>query len=487
MAVRQKDFVEELPARSEEGWYTAVIAKAELADYSPVRGCMVIRPYGYTLWENMQASLDARFKATGHRNAYFPIFVPENLLMREAEHVEGFSPEVAWVTHAGSDELEERLAIRPTSETVIGVMYSKWVQSWRDLPILINQWANVVRWEKRTMPFLRTSEFLWQEGHTAHRTADEAQEETLKILALYKEFVETELAIPVITGRKSEAEKFPGADATYTLEALMPGGRALQMGTSHNLGQNFARAFDISFQDIDGERRHAWTTSWGVSTRMVGALIMSHGDDGGLTMPPRMAPIQVVILPIWGRSDDDRESVRTAVERLRAQLMGEFRVEVDWSEEKQIGWKHNEWTLRGAPVRLEIGPRDVRDGNVVVVRRDDPNPGRPAKSSVSVDALNAVLRDVLADIQSNLYARALAYREANTTSADSFEALRATMEGARGFIRAHWCGGGECEATVKDQTGATIRCIPTDAIPEDGACIVCGSASHRRVLFARAY
>ncbi|MFN8522002.1 MAG: proline--tRNA ligase [Chloroflexota bacterium] len=487
MAERPKDFVEELPPRSGEGWYQSVIAKAELADYSPVRGCMVIRPYGYTLWEHMQARLDARFKASGHRNAYFPLFVPESLLLREAEHVEGFSPQVAWVTEAGGEKLEERLAIRPTSETVIGTMYSKWVQSWRDLPILINQWANVVRWEKRTMPFLRTTEFLWQEGHTAHRTAEEAQEETMSILEMYRDFAESDLAVPVIPGRKSESEKFPGADATYTIEALMPDGRALQSGTSHNLGQNFAKAFDISFQDIDGERRNAWTTSWGVSTRILGALIMVHGDDGGLILPPKVAPTQVVILPIFGRTDADKALVSEACARLKAQLSADFRVEVDWSEEKQIGWKHNEWTLRGVPIRLEVGPRDVAGENAVLVRRDDANPGRPEKRSVTWSALNGEVGQVLDAIQGNLFERACRYRAAMTRSADSFDELAEIMEGPRGFIQAHWCGKGECEERIKDRTGATIRCLPLAAPAEAGACIVDGWPSSSRALFARAY
>ncbi|MCC6177821.1 MAG: proline--tRNA ligase [Chloroflexi bacterium] len=488
MAAPQKEFVEALPRRTEEGWYTAVVARAELADYSPVRGCMVIRPYGYTLWENMQAALDARFKATGHRNAYFPIFIPESLLLKEAEHVEGFAPEVAWISQAGGEELEERLAVRPTSETLFGVMYSKWVQSWRDLPMLINQWCNVVRWEKRTMPFLRTTEFLWQEGHTAHRTEAEAVEETMKMLEVYRDFVETELAIPVIPGRKSEAEKFPGADATFTIEALMPDGRALQSGTSHFLGQNFARAFEIDFQDMDGERRFAWTTSWGLSTRTVGALIMVHGDDGGLVAPPRVAPTQAVILPIWGRKDADRGAVRDAADHVRRLLVDAgIRVEVDWSEEKQIGWKHNEWTLKGVPIRIEIGPRDVADEQAVLVRRDDPNPGRPEKRAVGWSALAEEVRATLDAIQQNLYRRALAAQHANTHDANSFEELATIMEGPRGFIRAHWCGSADCEATIKERTGATIRCLPLDAPREEAACIVDGRPSTMRVIFARAY
>jgi prolyl-tRNA synthetase len=487
MGARQKEIVEALPGRHDEGWYTAVIAKAEMADYSPVRGCMVIRPYGYTLWENMQAKLDARFKATGHRNAYFPLFLPESLLIREAEHVEGFAPEVAWVTEAGGEKLEERLAIRPTSETMFGTMYSKWVQSWRDLPLLINQWCNVVRWEKRTMPFLRTTEFLWQEGHTAHRTAEECQHETMQILEIYRDFVETDLAIPVIPGRKSDAEKFPGADATWTIEALMPDGRALQSGTSHNLGQNFAKAFDISFQDMDGERRFAWTTSWGLSARTIGALVMVHGDDGGLKLPPNVAPTQAVILPVWRGDESERAVVREAAERLQKELSDRYRVEVDWSEEKTIGWKHNEWTMRGVPIRMELGPRDVAQQQAVLVRRDDANANRPEKRSVTWADLGEEVGTTLEAIQANLFDQARQFRDAETRTTDSLDELADIMEGPRGFIRAHWCGSAECEARVKDRTGATIRCIPLGAPAEAGGCIVDGRPSETRVYFARSY
>src|SRR5581483_2265114 len=357
------------PATNYSEWYTDVILRSGMADYSPVRGCMVIRPYGYALWENMQAALDARIKATGHLNAYFPLFIPENLLQKEAAHVEGFNPEVAWITAAGSEDLHERLAVRPTSEAIIGTMYGKWVQSWRDLPVLINQWANVVRWEKRTYLFLRTTEFLWQEGHTAHRTEEEANEEVLRMLEVYRDFVETELAIPVIPGRKSEAEKFAGAAATFTVEAMMGDGKALQSGTSHFFGQQFARAFNIEFLDIDGERRHAWTTSWGASTRLVGGVIMMHGDESGLILPPRVAPYQVVIVPIYQR-DEQRTEIHEEVERIRRELAGTIRVHVDWSEHRP-GWKFSEWELRGVPVRLEIGPKDIAQRQGIAVRRDN--------------------------------------------------------------------------------------------------------------------
>lgn len=477
------EYVEKVPPKAEDirRWYTAVWQLAKLADYSPVRGCMVIRPYGYALWENMVARLDARFKATGHRNAYFPLFVPERLLIREAEHVEGFAPQVAWVTEAGGKKLTERLAIRPTSEAIIGTTYARWVRSWRDLPILINQWCNVVRWELRTRPFLRTTEFLWQEGHTVHRTQEEAQAETMQMLEIYRDFVETELAIPVVKGRKSEAEKFPGADATYTIEALMPDGLALQSGTSHNLGQNFARAFEIVFQDMDGERRYAWTTSWGLSTRTVGALILVHGDDAGLIMPPRVAPTQVVIIPIPGRSDDEDRAVREMAEQLQSRLAVSFRVEADWTENRP-GWKFNEWELRGVPVRIEVGPRDVAQGQVRVVRRDN-----RAKEDVPVDRLETRLRELLESIQQNLFERALAFRDANTHVVDDYETFKALVAGRGGFLKAHWCGDPACEARIKEETGATIRCIPLDAPQEEGQCLICGGRSEQRALFARAY
>jgi prolyl-tRNA synthetase len=477
------EFVEKVPPKVEDlrRWYTAVWQLAQLADYSPVRGCMVIRPYGFALWENMVQRLDARFKATGHRNAYFPLFVPERLLIREAEHVQGFAPQVAWVTEAGGKKLTERLAIRPTSEAIIGTTYARWVRSWRDLPILVNQWCNVVRWELRTRPFLRTTEFLWQEGHTVHRTQEEAQAETLQMLEVYRDFVETELAVPVIKGRKSDAEKFPGADATYTIEALMPDGLALQSGTSHNLGQNFARAFDIAFQDVDGERRHAWTTSWGLSTRTVGALILVHGDDDGLIMPPRVAPTQLVIIPIPARGEEDEQAVRRGVEQLSARLTGRFRVEVDWSDNRP-GWKFNESELRGVPLRLEVGPRDVKQGQVRVVRRDTRE-----KQDLQDEGLEDALEAMLEDIQSSLFERAARFREAHTHVADDYDTFKKTIVERGGFVRARWCGNPECEARIKEETGASIRCLPVDAPLDSGPCLICGASSERRAVFARAY
>src|SRR6266542_1895077 len=403
------DFPDKITPQSKDfgRWYIDVVRKAELADYSPVKGCMVIRPYGYAIWELMQQALDKRFKATGHVNAYFPLFIPESLLMKEAEHVEGFAPQVAWVTQGGNEPLEERLVVRPTSETIIGVMYAKWVQSWRDLPILINQWANVVRREKVTRLFLRTTEFLWQEGHTAHETAEEAEEETRRMLAVYKDFSESELAMPVMDGQKTESEKFAGADRTYSIEALMRDGRALQAGTSHNLGQNFAKAFDITFQARDKSVQHVWGTSWGVTTRLIGAVIMVHGDDSGLVLPPRVAPYQVVIVPI-GR-DNWRETVLPRARDIERELAAAgSRVTLDARDERP-GWKFSEWELRGVPLRVEIGPKDIEKSAVLVVRRDT-----RAKQSVPMSGLADSLRTLLDDVQRTLFERALNFREEHT-------------------------------------------------------------------------
>jgi len=477
-----KAFVAEVPKKNEDlsRWYTDVVLKAELADYWLIHGFQVIRPYGFGIWENMQALLDARFKATGHKNAYFPLLMPESLLTKEAEHVAGFAPEVAWVTEAGQEALSERLAIRPTSEAIFGTMYSKWIQSWRDLPMLINQWCNVLRWEKSTRLFLRTTEFLWQEGHTAHRTEEEALAETMQMLEIYRDFVENDLAVPVIAGRKSESEKFAGAVATYTIESLMPDGQALQTATSHFLGQNFAQAFDITFQDLDGVRKPVWTTSWGLSTRSVGAVILTHGDDAGLILPPKIAPIQAIIIPIPGKAKDE-ELVRNAVESVRQSLVGQVRVEVDWSE-KTPGWKYNEWELRGVPLRIEVGPRDVKNNQAVLVRRDTRE-----KQPVPLSELPSRVETLLASVQSSLYQRALASREERTRQVATFGEFQNLLKQSPGFLRAHWCGDDACEKAVKTETGATIRCIPLNEPEESGACIYCGRPSERRVLFARAY
>jgi len=490
MATSQIELSGQLPpkdtsdAEAFNRWYVTAIRRSELADYfEAVGGTMVIRPYGFSLWELMQAALDRRFKATGHKNAYFPLFVPESFLKREAKHVEGFAPEVAWVTHAGGEELQERLAIRPTSETIFGHFYSKWIQSWRDLPMLINQWANIVRWEKRTVFFLRTTEFLWQEGHTAHRTAEEAVEETRTMLGVYADFAETELALPVVRGEKSAAERFAGADATYSIEALMPDGKALQSGTSHFLGQNFARAFDIDFLDQDGQRNFVWTTSWGMSTRILGGTLMMHGDDAGLILPPRVAPVQVVIVPIPARNDADSDRVSEAVSALMRQL-GEagMRVEADWSD-KRPGWKFNEWELRGVPLRIEVGPRDLQNDQVTVVRRDS-----RAKEQVPVSGSVGRVRELLVEVQQALFDRALAFREANTHVADDYATFKRIMAEQRGFLRAYWCESADCEARIKEETRATVRVIPEDAEADGpGTCVLCGQAAKRRALFAQAY
>ena len=480
---KKESFVTEITPRSEDfsRWYLDVVRRAELADYSPVKGFMVIRPYGYAIWEHIQRLLDKRFKDTGHVNAYFPLLIPESLLMREKEHVEGFAPQVAWVTRGGDEDLEEKLIIRPTSEVIIGTMYSKWIKSWRDLPVLINQWANVVRWEKVTRPFLRTTEFLWQEGHTAHETADEAEEETLRILALYKEFAENELAMPVVDGIKSDSEKFAGASRTYSIEALMGDGRALQAGTSHNLGQNFAKAFEIQFQGRDKALHHVWTTSWGVSTRLIGGLIMTHGDDSGLILPPNIAPHQVVIVPIprgnW------KETVLPKAMAIRDELAAKgVRVKLDATEENSPGWKFAEWELRGVPLRLEIGPKDIEKGQVFSARRDTRE-----KSAIPFDGLGDRVVAVLDEIQKNLLERARQFREDHTSTADSWDQFVAAMAGRPGFVIASWCGGADCEAAIKAETQATLRNIPMGSPRVDGACVKCGKASHVKAWFAKAY
>jgi prolyl-tRNA synthetase len=463
-------------------WYIDVVRRAELADYSPVKGCMVIRPYGYAIWELMQQGLDRRFKQTGHVNAYFPLFIPESLLMKESEHVEGFAPQVAWVTRGGEEDLEERLVVRPTSETIIGTMYAKWVKSWRDLPILINQWANVVRWEKVTRLFLRTTEFLWQEGHTAHETAEEAEAETRRMLAVYKDFAESDLAMPVIDGLKTDSEKFAGAERTYSIEALMRDGRALQAGTSHNLGQNFAKVFDIKFQARDRSLQYVYGTSWGVSTRMIGGVIMTHGDDGGLILPPVVAPYQAVIVPIprgnW------RETVLPRARAIRDDLAaGGIRVMLDDRDTQTPGWKFNEWELRGVPLRIEIGPRDVDRGQVMLARRDTRE-----KSPAPLENLAPHVRDTLATIQQALYERARAFRDDHTSHADAYDEFKQIMDGRPGFVVSPWCGGAACEARIKAETQATVRNIPFSSQPPHGkTCVCCDNAAVVHAWFAKAY
>lgn len=478
----ETNFVKEIASKEEDfsQWYIDIVKKADLADYTPVKGCMVIKPYGYALWENMQQCLDRRIKATGHKNAYFPLFIPESLLKKEAEHVEGFAPEVAWVTHGGNQKLEERLAVRPTSEAIIGSLYSKWIRSWRDLPVLINQWANIVRWEKVTRPFLRTTEFLWQEGHTAHKNLEEAEEETLKILTIYKDYIEQDLAIPVIIGRKSKNEKFAGAMHTYTLEALMGDGKILQAGTSHNLGQNFARAFDIRFLDENQEEQFAWTTSWGTSTRLVGGIIMVHGDERGLKLPPKVASVQVVIVPIF--FDKSKQEVMEKAEEYRDLLQKKFRVELDVRDSYTPGWKFNEWEMKGVPVRLEIGPRDLANNQVTAVRRDKGN-----KVVIPENELIPTLEKWMLDIQNNLFLQARARLEENIRFTEDYESFKQIIEEKRGFIKAYWCGDEECEDHIKKETKATIRCIPLEEQKEKGKCIFCGKESSSLVYFGRAY
>jgi len=464
-------------------WYVEAVRKAELADYTPMKGMMVIRPYGYAVWENIQQLLDLRIKETGHSNAYFPLFIPESYLQKEIEHLEGFSPEVAWVTYGGQEELEERLAVRPTSEAIIGNMYSKWIKSWRDLPLLINQWANIVRWEKVTRLFLRTTEFLWQEGHTAHETEKEALEETMMILSLYKEFVESELAIPVVSGEKSEMEKFAGASSTYAIEALMSDGKALQMGTSHFLGQHFSKVFNIRFEDRNQNLHYVWQTSWGVTTRLVGALIMVHGDDSGLKFPPRVAPIQAVIVPI--SRGNWKENILPAARNIEKELKGKgIRVKLDDREEFTPGWKYSDWEMRGVPLRIEIGPRDIEKNQVIVVRRDTAQ-----KNAVSIDSLKDQIPVTLADIQKSMYDEALKYQRDNTYEVDNFEGFKSIMESKKGFIKSYWCGKTECEERIKDETMATIRVVLLDKEEKNvnGKCILCGTTSDKRVYFAKAY
>jgi prolyl-tRNA synthetase len=474
---------EKITPRSEDysRWYTDLCLQAELADYSPVKGCMVIRPHGYAIWEKIQKALDSRIKATGHVNAYFPLFIPEEFLQREKKHVEGFAPECAVVTHGGGKKLEQPLVVRPTSETIIYAMFAKWVRSWRDLPLLINQWCNVVRWEMRTRLFLRTTEFLWQEGHTAHATAAEAEAETRKMLDVYADFAEREMALPVLRGVKTENERFAGAQRTFAIEAMMQNGWALQAGTSHDLGDGFARAFDVKYQDEKGEWQYCWQTSWGVSTRMVGALVMAHSDDDGLVLPPRLAPIQVVIVPIW-KGDEEKARLSEAATRIAKDLRDAgIDVHADLRDTVKPGFKFHDWELKGVPLRLELGPRDLAASQVFSARRDTRE-----KAPIPLAGLAEAVRSMLDTIQRDLFERARAMRDARTRPIDSYEEFRAAVEGG-GFFRAHWCGRGACELEVKEETKATIRVVELDAPAESGACMKCGGPSERRVVFARAF
>jgi len=488
----------ELTSRSENysQWYNDLVIKADLADNSAVRGCMVIKPYGYAIWEKMQAQLDRMFKETGHVNAYFPLFIPKSFFSKEASHVEGFAKECAVVTHYRlmndpngggiivdpEAKLEEELIVRPTSETIIWSTYKNWIQSYRDLPILVNQWANVVRWEMRTRLFLRTAEFLWQEGHTAHATSQEALEETERMVNVYATFAEEFMALPVIKGAKSANERFAGALETYTIEALMQDGKALQSGTSHFLGQNFAKAFDVRFATKEGNEDFVWATSWGVSTRLMGALIMAHSDDNGLVLPPKLAPFQVVIVPIYKQLEQlasISEKVDTIILKLKA--LG-ISVKYDNNDNKKPGWKFAEYELKGVPVRIAIGPRDLENGTVEVARRDTLQ-----KQVVSMENIELYIEQLLNDIQENIYNKALAFRGEMTTKVDTYEEFKEILQGKGGFISAHWDGTSETEQKIKDETKATIRCIPFDQVPEEGKCVYSGKPSKGRVLFALAY
>ena len=475
----EKKFVEHITPRSEDfsQWYTDVILQSELVDYAPVRGCMVVRPYGYAIWERIQQEMDSRFKATGHQNVYMPMLIPESLLLKEAEHVEGFAPEVAWVTQGGSEPLQERLAIRPTSETIFCAMYSKWVSSWRDLPMKYNQWCSVMRWEKSTRPFLRTSEFLWQEGHTIHETAEEAQQETMQMLEVYREVAEEVLGVPVICGRKSDKEKFAGAQATYSMEAMMQDGKALQAGTSHNFGTNFAEAFNIQYLSREGKLEYVHETSWGTTTRLIGAIVMTHGDERGLRLPPRVAPIQVVIVPVAAHKGGVTEVCDQVFAELKA---AGLRVKLDDRDTLSPGYKFNDWELKGVPVRLEIGPRDVENGVATVFRRDTCE-----KSPLPLDGLAQSLPALLDAIQAELFAQAKSYRDAHVTVATDLAQLGAAVE--TGFAKTMWCGDPACENAIKEQFGATSRNMPFDQTPVSDHCVCCGKPAQKLIYFAKAY
>jgi prolyl-tRNA synthetase len=466
-------------------WYNQLVLRAEMADYAPVRGCMVVRPYGWALWENIQQLLDTRFKASGHVNAAFPLFIPKSFIEKEKEHVEGFSPELAVVTIGGGEVLEEPLIVRPTSETIIGYMYAKWIKSYRDLPLLINQWGNVVRWEMRTRLFLRTLEFYWQEGHTAHATSQEGEEETRRMLDIYYDFAVNDAAVPVIAGRKSDKEKFAGAVRSYTIEGMMGDRRALQSGTSHNLGQNFSKAFDIQFLDENNQLQYAWTTSWGLSTRFIGAIIMTHGDDQGLILPPNVAPVQVVIVPIW-KTDEEHQAVSEAASELVTRLKkAGVRVELDDAEQKTPGWKFNYWEMKGVPIRVEIGPRDVAQNTVVLARRD--MPGKSGKLfGVPMENAGEQVEKLLSEIQLALLQRATDFREAHISDVNNYAELKEVIE-AGDWARGWWAGSTDDELRIKEETGATLRCFPFDQPPGEGTCLLTGKPGAEQALFAKAY
>ncbi|MFV9511486.1 proline--tRNA ligase [Tepidibacillus sp. LV47] len=480
--MEDKKFVKEIQSKEEDysRWYLDIVKKADLMDYGPVKGTMVIKPYGYAIWENMQKDLDRRIKETGHENAYFPLLIPESYLKKEMNHVEGFAPEVAWVTQGGNEPLEERLVVRPTSETIICSMMSQWIQSYRDLPMKLNQWANVMRWEKSTKPFLRTSEFLWQEGHTAHATYEEAEEEALQMLEVYRAFVEEVLAMPVIPGKKTENEKFAGAEHTYSIEALMSDGKALQAGTSHHLGQNFSKVFDIQFADQNNQMQYVYQTSWGSSTRLIGGLIMTHSDDRGLALPPKVAPIQVVIIPILR---GDKELIRNKAHELAAELkQGGIRVKVDDREEMTPGWKFNEYEMRGVPIRIELGPKDLEKEQFVLARRDT-----GTKEFLPLMNFVETIKEKLEQIQKDMFDKAKAFMDSHTFEINSIEEMKEQLLKEKGFMKSWWCGDLKCLDEVKEETGATARNIPFKQREGSGKCVCCGKESTTTVYFARAY
>jgi len=474
------DFVKEITNIDEDfaQWYTDIVLKAGLADYTETKGCITIRPYGYAIWENIQKCADEKFKETGVKNVYFPLLIPESLLQKEKDHVEGFAPEVATVTEAGGQELDDRLIIRPTSETIISTMYSKWLSSWRDLPFLYNQWCNVLRWEKETRPFLRSREFLWQEGHTIHETAEEAKERTIQMLNIYVDIIENFLAMPVLKGQKTESEKFAGAEYTYTVESLMHDGRALQSGTSHYFGQRFSEPFNIKFQNRDGKEEYAYQTSWGISTRLIGAIIMAHGDNRGLKLPPKVAPIQAVIVPVAMHKEGVKEKALELFESLKKK----YRMEIDDREQYSPGYKFNDWEMRGVPVRIEMGPRDIEAGKCIVVRRDTAE-----KIDVSLDEIENKLQEILDDIQSNMFNMCKENVERRTTIAKNMDEFKNNLEVNQGYVKTMWCGSAECEDKIHTETGAKSRCIPFEQEKLSDVCVYCGKPASKMVYWGRQY
>ena len=478
--MKNNEFVKEITNIDEDfaKWYTDIVLKADLADYTDTKGCIAIKPYGYALWENIQNYTDKEFKKTGVQNTYFPVLIPESLLQKEKDHVEGFAPEVAWVTEAGGENLEEKLCIRPTSETIISTMYSKWLSSWRDLPYLYNQWCNVLRWEKETRPFLRSREFLWQEGHTIHETAEEAENFTLEMLNVYADVIENLLAIPVLKGRKTPTEQFAGADATYTVETLMHDGRALQAGTSHYFGQNFSKPFNIKFQNREGKEEYAYQTSWGISTRLIGAVIMAHGDNRGLKLPPRVAPIQAVIVPVAMH----KEGVKEKAEEIYQNLSKAYRMELDVRDQYSPGYKFNDWEMKGVPVRIELGPRDIEAGKCVVVRRDTFE-----KIEVNLEELETKLNDILEEIQNNMYHECAKRVQEKTTVATTMEEFEKNLSENQGYVKTMWCGDADCEEKIHEQTGAKSRCIPFKQEHIADTCVCCGKPADKMVIWGRQY